>query len=182
MVYILDQTSNWRIPLNCRGVSLLSCVSKLYTGFINKRLTKFLEENNVLADEQNGFRRDRSCEDHVFTLNSIIRNNNTVYAAFIDLRKCFDFIDIDMMLYKLLLNGIDRKSIYQQSVACVRLNNKSTNWFSCTICVKQGDTASPTLIAIFVNDLVKEVDNLELDFDGRRVSMLLYADNIVYGE
>lgn len=84
-----DKSSDKRVPLNYRGISLLSCVSKLYTSFINKRLTTYLETNGVLADEQNGFRAKRSCEDHIFTNNSIIRNNNSVFAAFIDLKKMF---------------------------------------------------------------------------------------------
>lgn len=84
-----DCSSDKRLPMNYRGISLLSCVSKLYSSFMNKRLTKFLEQNDILADEQNGFRRNRSCEDHVFTLNSIVRNNDNVFTAYIDLRKCF---------------------------------------------------------------------------------------------
>ncbi|XP_053381944.1 uncharacterized protein LOC128549356 [Mercenaria mercenaria] len=182
-----DASSDKRVPMNYRGISLLSCVSKLYTGFINKRLCPYLDENEILEDEQNEFRRNRSCEDHVFTLNGIIRNNSTVFTAFIDLRKCFDFIDIDMMLYKLLLNGIDGKlytsirNIYQQSSACVRVNNKLTDWCTCTTGVKQGDSASPAIISIFANDLVKEVNELGLgfDLDGRKLSTLLYADDIV---
>jgi hypothetical protein len=182
-----DPLSDPRIPLHYRGVSLLSCVSKLYTGFINKRLTRYMDENEILEDEQNGFRRNRSCEDHVFSLNGIIRNNTTVFTAFIDLRKCFDFIDIDMILYKLLLNGIDGKiytsikNIYQHSTASVRVNNKLTDWFTFQTGVKQGDTASPTLFSIFANDLIKEVNDLDigLELDGKKLSLLLYADDIV---
>ena len=182
-----DPTSDKRIPMNYRGVSLLSCISKLYSAFIDRRLTRYLEDNDLLADEQNGFRKNRSCEDHVFVLNSIIRNNPTVFTAFIDLRKCFDFIDRDMMLYKLILNGIDGKmyntikSIYQHTLSCVKVNSKYTDWFDCKTGVKQGDNVSPTLFSIFINDLVKEINDLGLgyDIDGRKVSMLLYADDIV---
>ena len=85
---------------------MLSCISKLYSAFLNMRLTKYLDENNLLSDEQNGFRSNRSYEDHVFTLNCIIRNNPNIFASFIDLKKAFDFIDRDMMLYKLLLNNV----------------------------------------------------------------------------
>jgi hypothetical protein len=63
-----------RVPMNYRGVRLLSCINKLYIAFINKRCFCYLEDSNLLADEQNRFRRNRSCEDHVFTLNSLIRN------------------------------------------------------------------------------------------------------------
>ena len=106
-----DPSSDRRIPMNYRGISLLSCISKLYSALINNRLNKYLEENELLSNEQNGFRSSRSCEDHVFTLNSIIGNNPTVFATFIDLKKAFDFIDRDMLLYKLLLNNIDGKKI-----------------------------------------------------------------------
>ena len=40
---------------------------------------------------------------------NIIRNNVLVFASFIDLKKAFDFIDRDMLLYKLLLHKIDGK-------------------------------------------------------------------------
>jgi len=81
----------------------------LYSVFINYRLSSYLEEHDLLSEEQNGFRKNGSCEDHVFTLNSVIRNNPNVIASFIDLKKAFDFVDRDMLLYKLLLNTIDGK-------------------------------------------------------------------------
>ena len=105
----------------------------VYSALTNNRLTKYLEENELLSDEQNGFRSGRSCEDHVFTLNSIIMNNPTVFATFIDLKKAFDFIDRNMLLYKLLLNNIDGKiyesikTIYANTSACIRLNGKTSS-------------------------------------------------------
>ncbi|VDI30743.1 Hypothetical predicted protein [Mytilus galloprovincialis] len=93
-----NPSSDHRIPLNYRGISLLSCISKLYSAFINNRLSTYLDENEVLADEQNGLRRHRSCEDHVFSLSSVIRNNANVIATFVDLKKAFDFVDRDMLL------------------------------------------------------------------------------------
>ena len=182
-----DASADKRMPMNYRGVSLLSCISKLYSAFINHRLVTYLENNDTLADEQNGFRRNRSCEDHIFTLNSVIKNNYSVFAAFIDLKKCFDFIDRDMMLYKLLLNNINGKlynsikSVYHSSESCVRLNGKVTSWFSCKTGVKQGDNLSPTLFSIFINDFVSDINNLNLgiDLNGRSLSTLLYADDIV---
>ncbi|XP_055998773.1 uncharacterized protein LOC130047523 isoform X1 [Ostrea edulis] len=62
-----DSSSDKHLPMNYRGISLLSCISKLYSAFINKRLVTYLENNDILADEQNGFRRGRSCEDHIET-------------------------------------------------------------------------------------------------------------------
>ena len=43
----------------------------------------------------------RSREDHilVFTMNSLIQNNQNLYVGFIKLEKYFDFVDRELMLY-----------------------------------------------------------------------------------
>lgn len=182
-----DAQSDTRIPMNYRGISLLSCIGKLYSAFLNKRLSSYLEDQDVLADEQNGFRANRSCEEHVFTLNSVIRNNKTVFTAYIDLKRCFDYIDRDMLLYKLLLNKIDGKmynsikNIYASSVSSVRINNKMTSWFDCRTGVKQGCTLSTTLFSIFANDVAAEINDLDIGIPigDTKLSLLMYADDIV---
>ena len=42
-------------------------------------------------------------------LSSVIRNNSSVFTAFIDLKKAFDFVDRNMLLYKLLQSNINGK-------------------------------------------------------------------------
>ena len=58
------------------------------------------------AEEQNGFKKGRSCFDHVFVLSTIIKHKikqkSNLYVAFVDMVKSFDWIDRDMLLYKLL--------------------------------------------------------------------------------
>ena len=60
-----------------------------YPGFKNK-----IEKYYLLADEQNGFRKSRSCEEHMFTLINIMKNNNTVFTKCVDLKTTFDFVQI----------------------------------------------------------------------------------------
>ena len=108
-------------------------------------------------------------------------------ATFIVLKKAFDVIDRDMVLYKLLLNNIDGKiyesikTIYANKSACIRLNRKKSSWFSCKSGVKQGDKCAPTLFSVFVDDLVKEINALGLGINvgEEKLSMLLCADDIV---
>lgn len=94
-----------RIPLNYRGISLISCVAKLFSSILNERISMYLETNNILADEQNGFRKKRSCTD---SLHSILKNrklngrNN--FVTFIDFSKAFDSLDRKMLLHKILHN------------------------------------------------------------------------------
>ena len=89
---------------------------------------------DLLVDEQNGFRSGQSCEDHIFTLITIIQNqlaqSKPVFASFIDLEKAFDWVDRDLLMYHLLTwYGITGKiyraiqSLYSNTTSCVRVNN-----------------------------------------------------------
>ena len=59
---------NSTLPSEYRGIALQSFVAKTYHGILNNRLRDFLEVNNALNEEQNGFRPGRCCQDHIFTL------------------------------------------------------------------------------------------------------------------
>ena len=65
----------------------------------------YLENNNLLVEEQNGFRRNRACIDHVFSLTSILQANafkkSGTFTTFIDFKKAFDLIDREALFYKL---------------------------------------------------------------------------------
>ena len=67
-------TTDPRLPLQYRGIALLSTVYKIYTGVLNNRISSYMEDNGLYAEEQNGFRQGRSCSEHLFTVSSIIRN------------------------------------------------------------------------------------------------------------
>ena len=87
-------------PDNYRGISIISCLGKLFTALINERLTNFVNENNIIGEEQAGFRSGYSTHDHIFALHSIIdlylnkfNRKKRLYCAFIDYRKAFDLVD-----------------------------------------------------------------------------------------
>ena len=46
----------------------------MYLSLINNRLSNHCEENDLIVDEQKGFRKDRSCLDHLYVISSVIRN------------------------------------------------------------------------------------------------------------
>ncbi len=164
---------------------------KLYDCLLHNRIAKYLEENNIYAEEQIGFRQNRSCSDHVFTLANILRNRKlmgkSTFVAYLDSERAFDRIDHDLLLYKLLKNGIyghvyeNVKIIYSESTCSVKVNEMLTDWFISKSRVKQGDTLSPTLFDISMNNIVHEVNNLNLGINigNRKLSILLYADDIV---
>lgn len=184
---IKDNKSDPRIPLNYRGISLLSVVAKIFSSVLNNRLLFYLEESDILVDEQNGFRKDRSCIDHIFTLNSIIENNEATFVTFIDLQKAFDMVDRELLQLNLLKHGIDGnfyhalKSLYSNTESCIRIGDRYTEWFECSSGVRQGDNLSPTLFALFINDLATAIKALnkgvQID-ENLNLSILLYADDI----
>lgn len=180
-----------RIPLNYRGISLLSTVYKIYSGILNNRLNRFMELNEILVDEQNGFRKNRACIDHLFVLSSIVRarieKNKSTFVCFVDFKKAFDCVNRELMEFKLLSSGIGGKlyngikSLYSSPVACIQLNNLRTGWFPTPFGVKQGDLLSPSLFALYINDLAQEIKraNFGIPIDDINLSILLYADDIV---
>ncbi len=180
-----------RIPLNYRGINLLSCIYKAYSTIINKRLLTYLENNKLLCDEQNGFRTNRSCLEHIYTLYSVIKNrkneSNDTFVAFIDFSKCFDLIDRDMLYFKLIETGIDGKmyftlkKMYSNTMSCVNINGNLTDWFYTTNGCRQGDVTSPTAFSILINDLLKEVKASEIGIKINDIllNVLAYADDIV---
>ncbi len=179
------------IPLNYRGISLLSCVGKVFTGIINHSIVDYCEFNNIYEDEQNGFRHKRSCEDHIYTLTSIITNrlshNQSTYCCFIDMQKAFDWVDKDLLFYKLLkydINGNIYKCIkatYGHPIVYVIVKNNVTDWFNIGSGVRQGDSLSPTLIGLYINDLITDVKalNLGINVNDIIISILAFADDTV---
>ncbi|CAC5404797.1 unnamed protein product [Mytilus coruscus] len=62
-----------KIPLNYRGIKLISVPSKIYCHVLNIRLNSWLDVNKVLC-ERNGFREKRSSEVHIHTLHTVIND------------------------------------------------------------------------------------------------------------
>jgi hypothetical protein len=150
-----DNNNDPRTPLNYRGISLLSAIYKLYSSVLNNRLMDHLEDYYILVDEQNGFRRDRSCADHIFTLSCITQNRKETFISFIDLQKAFDTVDHDLLKLSLLQNGIDGdfynavKSMYGDTVSCVKIDDLYTDWFSSASSVRLGRQLITNLICSF---------------------------------
>ena len=59
--------------------------------------TSYLEDNELLGDEQAGFRNGHSTLDHIFSLHSVIdlylSSKEWVHCAFIKYKKAFDLVD-----------------------------------------------------------------------------------------
>ncbi len=179
------------LPLQYRGISLLSCVYKLYASVLNNRLYSYLDVLDLTDDAQNGFRRGRSCEDHIHSLISQIRRGiNTgkdTFCCYIDMQKAFDFLDRDLLLLKLLRLGVTGKFYWAiktsliNTSSCIRLSpsSGSSDFFNTAFGTRQGDVISPNLFSVFINDLLKELRANKKDSDHILCNVFAYADDLV---
>ena len=81
-------------PSNYRPITILSCLGKLFTAILNNRLNLFLEDNDILMENQAGFRKDYSCSVHIFSLNCLMqalkKRKRKLFCCFIDFSQAFD--------------------------------------------------------------------------------------------
>ena len=176
------------------------------------KINKVSDLNEIIGEVQAGFRAGYSTQVHIFTLYAIIETylkqidsqneKKKLYCAFIDYQKAFDLVDRSCLWAKLLACNIKGKimklifNLYQNTKACVKLNNKISQSFSCNIGVRQGDNLSPLLFAIFINDFEKylsekfngldSLNNIYTNAAGNeeiltllKLYVLLYADDTI---
>jgi hypothetical protein len=126
--YTKKETNN---PDNYRGISLLITGYKIYPKIIAKRLTVIADV--LLLEEQNGFKKGRSCMDCIFSVSQIIEKhrefNIPTYIAFIDFKKAFDSVDRDKLWTIMLSKGIPTHLItaiqktYKENIIRVNAGN-----------------------------------------------------------
>ena len=176
----------------------LLCLSKSFSGqiFVKKcvimLLIQYLDKGGALHEGQAGFRVNRSCMDNVYTLNEIVqgrfREDKETYAFFLDVQKAYDTVWRDGLWLKLWDMGVKGrmwhviKKMYEASRSTVLLEGEKSAMFSVEQGVAQGCSLSPILFSVFINDLLKDVEQAELGIklsSGKRVGGMLFADDFV---
>ena len=178
-------------PGNYRGITLLDVVGKFYTMILNTRLMSWLDAYSSLHTCQAGFRRGRGCVDHIFSLSEIIqsriRQGLPTYIFFRDVAKAFDTVWRDGLFFKLWHMGVRGKfwrvlrNLYADTQSRVLVNGHQSEYFPIQQGVAQGDPLSPTLYAIFENELLEKVHSGR-DMHGSLLAGILalaYADDLV---
>ena len=186
---------------NYRPITLLSCMGKLFTSIIKNRLQTFSDKHNIINEFQAGFRPEHSTIDNIFALHSLIEilhnSKKKLFCGFIDLKGAFDTVWRGGLWAKLIKNNIKGKclnlitNMYNGIKSSVRVNGVTSNSFPCNIGVRQGESLSPILFSLFLNDLqdfmanstvngikiTHEQENEMLNY--LKLFIILYADDTV---
>jgi hypothetical protein len=92
---------------NYRGITLINIVPKVFTKIIYERLSEFCECEQVLAEEQAGFRKARAPIDQVYILHEMTKGRfpKKTYCCFLDIQKAYDRVWREGLWYKLFMKG-----------------------------------------------------------------------------
>ena len=185
-------------PSNYRPITILSCMGKLFTAVLNQRLTSFIEENNLLNENQCGFRKGYSTCDNIFVLHAIIEYMKVrklkLFSAFVDFEKAFDSVWRVALWSKLIKYNINGKilniikNMYSNIKSCVNFNGEQSKFFDCNNGLRQGENLSPILFSLFLNDaedFLSQNPQVGLNiydqhiYSFLKIIVLLYADDTV---
>ena len=181
-------------PDNYRGISLISCLYKLLTAILNKRIASFCLENKILSKAQLGFVMGYGCSDAHLILHNLIKdychmNDKKLYSCFVDFSKAFDCIPRDILFERLRAKGITGKvfnlitNIYMNEKCKIKIGGMLSDTFDTNQGVRQGCILSPLLFNIFISDLPdilnKEENDPAMIGSDEKLSCLLWADDLV---
>ena len=149
--------------------------------------------HSKFSDVQFGFRHNHRTTDSIFILKTLINkylnlSKKQIFVCFVDFRKAFDSVWRNALFYKMLSNGIGGKMInivkkmYTNSRSSVKVNGQCTEYFNIDRGVRQGDSLSPTLFNIYVNDISNlfiQDKSSPLILDTTKIGSLLFADDLL---
>ena len=148
---------------NYRGITLASIAAKIYNALLRNRIEP--QTDNILRQNQNGFRRNRSTTSQILTIRRILggvrAKNLQATLIFVDFTKAFDSIHRGKMEQILLAYGVPKETVaaitilYRNTKVKARSPDGDTEYFDIVAGVLQGDTLAPYLFIICLDYVLR---------------------------
>ena len=133
-----------------------------------KRLENFAEQMGLFSNMQFGFKEGVGCTEASFTIlesiNHMLERGNKVFSCFIDVRKAFDTVWIDGLLFKLFSEfGIRGRmwlvirGLYTGIKAQVLYSGSLSRRFDVLQGTGQGRILAPFMYKVYINELLNEL-------------------------
>jgi hypothetical protein len=205
-VYVLKPSKNGEAqnpadPDKHRPISIGNTVLKIFGLVLTVRISHWAVAHDIIGPEQVGFMESHSAEEHVATLTESVRyrwrQKLHTYAVFADFSKAYDRVHPKALWHALSAMGLDAGLIAllrdwnERRQTVVMVNGEPTAPVRMRMGVGQGDVLSPLLFNLFIESLVRSLnDSLARGFGitlkapgaggaSLRLRALLYADDVV---
>jgi len=184
---------------NYRAIAAGSTLGKVFSQCVLYCLEGWATVNGVLSTQQRGFRCHRGCEDNLAALLTALRAKRcagadrqraaTTHLVFVDFSKAYDRVPHSAMLKKLEILGATGKilqlikGMLQGTTTRIHTAEGLSDPISVKRGLPQGHTISPMLFALYLNDLLVELQQNKTPgarpVDLQDIACLAYADDVV---
>jgi len=172
---------------NYRPISLLPICGKIFEKIVFDSIYSFLLHNNLLSENQSGFRPGDSTINQLLAITTEIYNSfetlNETRAVFLDMSKAFDKVWHEALIFKMRKNGISGNLLntltnyLTNRKQRVVLNGIESPWEAIDSGVPQGSVLGPLLFLIYINDLTDNISaNIKLFADDASLFIKVLQD------